>query len=59
MYLLMIATIKENGEIIGYRIFDAASKENKFINVPKDNVKEVLRKSSYKNLSLIDGEFRD
>lgn len=58
MYLLMIATIKENGEIIGYRIFDADSKENKFINVPKDNVKEVLmsKKAVIENLSLIDGE---
>lgn len=58
MRLYMIAVIKERGKIIGFRIFDADSKDGKFMNVPIDNVKAVLESgmAQVENLGLVDGE---
>lgn len=57
MRLLMIASISHNKNIIGYRLFDADSKDKKYMDIPVNNVKEVLEsgKATIENLSIQEG----
>ena len=58
MNLLMIAVIRQGKRLIGFRIMDTESKDGKFMNVPADNVREVIegRKAHIVNLGVVDGK---
>ena len=58
MNLLMIATIHRGRSIIGFRIFDTKDKDGKFMDVPLDNVKQVINSGAAEivNLGVIKGE---
>lgn len=58
MRLLMIATLYTNNDIIGHRILDVESKENKYMDVSVSNIKEVIStgKATIENLGIQDGK---